>query len=62
MAEHKVIEKADSEEEKKRVAEAKQAATEQLQSIYDKALRDVGDTNANIFEIHMMMLEDDDNN
>ncbi len=52
----------DSEGEKKRVAKAKQAATEQLQSIYDKALREVGETNAQIFEIHMMMLEDDDYN
>ena len=52
----------DSEGEKKRVAEAKQAATEQLQRIYDKALKEVGETNAQIFEIHMMMLEDDDYN
>ena len=58
----KRIHTEDSEEEKKRVAEAKQAATEQLQSIYDKALREVGETNAQIFEIHMMMLEDDDYN
>ena len=58
----KRIHTEDSEGEKKRVAEAKQAATEQLQSIYDKALREVGETNAQIFEIHMMMLEDDDYN
>ena len=58
----KRIHTEDSENEKKRVAEAKQAATEQLQSIYDKALREVGETNAQIFEIHMMMLEDDDYN
>ena len=37
----KRIHTEDSEGEKKRVAEAKQAATEQLQSIYDKALREV---------------------
>lgn len=58
----KRIHTEDSEGEKKRVAKAKQAATEQLQSIYDKALRKVGETNAQIFEIHMMMLEDDDYN
>ena len=58
----KRIHTEDSEGEKKRVAKAKQAATEQLQSIYDKALREVGETNAQIFEIHMMMLEDDDYN
>ena len=58
----KRIHTEDSEGEKKRVAKAKQAATEQLQSIYDKALREVGDTHAQIFEIHMMMLEDDDYN
>ena len=58
----KRIHTEDSEGEKKRVSKAKQAATEQLQSIYDKALREVGETNAQIFEIHMMMLEDDDYN
>ena len=58
----KRIHTEDSEGEKKRVVRAKQAATEQLQSIYDKALREVGETNAQIFEIHMMMLEDDDYN
>ena len=35
-------------------------ATEQLQELYDKALREVGEANAAIFEIHQMMLEDDD--
>lgn len=52
----------DSEAEKKRVAEAKEAASNQLQAIYEKALKEVGETNAQIFEIHMMMLEDDDYN
>ena len=47
----KRIHTEDSEGEKKRVAKAKQAATEQLQSIYDKALREVGETNAQIFEM-----------
>ena len=52
----------DTEAEKARVEEAKAAASEQLQAIYEKALKEVGETNAQIFEIHMMMLEDDDYN
>ena len=49
----------DTEAEKPRVEAAKAAASEQLQAIYEKALKEVGETNAQIFEIHMMMLEDD---
>ena len=41
---------------------AKQTALEQLQNLYDKALKEVGQANAAIFEIHQMMLEDDDYN
>ncbi len=52
----------DTEAEKSRVEAAKAAASEQLQAIYEKALKEVGETNAQIFEIHMMMLEDDDYN
>lgn len=52
----------DSESEIARVEAAKNAACEQLQTIYEKALKEVGETNAQIFEIHMMMLEDDDYN
>ena len=52
----------DTEAEKARVEAAKAAAAEQLQAIYEKALKEVGETNAQIFEIHMMMLEDDDYN
>lgn len=52
----------DTEAEKLRVIKAKEAANQQLQIIYEKALREVGETNAQIFEIHMMMLEDDDYN
>ena len=52
----------DTEAEKARVESAKAAASEQLQAIYEKALKEVGETNAQIFEIHMMMLEDDDYN
>lgn len=52
----------DTEKEKERVAQAKAVAAEQLRKIYEKALKEVGETNAQIFEIHMMMLEDDDYN
>ena len=45
-----------------RLEEAKALATEQLSAIYEKALKEVGETHAQIFEIHMMMLEDDDYN
>ena len=53
---------ANSESERVRVESAKAKTLEQLQSIYEKALKEVGETNAQIFEIHMMMLEDDDYN
>ena len=56
------IEITDKEAELKRVEDAKAKATEQLQAIYDKALKEVGEDNAAIFEVHMMMLEDDDYN
>lgn len=52
----------DCEGEKKRVEAAKKKALEQLAEIHDKALREVGETNAVIFEIHMMMLDDEDYN
>ncbi len=52
----------DTEAEKARVNAAKKAATQQLQAIYEKALKEVGETHAQIFEIHMMMIEDDDYN
>lgn len=52
----------DFEAEKKRVESAKEKALAQLGEIHDKALREVGETNAQIFEIHQMMLEDDDYN
>ena len=48
--------------EKERLQKAKEKATEQLQAIYDKALKEVGEANAQIFEIHMMMIEDEDYN
>lgn len=52
----------DVEAEKKRVEHAKEISKQELSDIYEKALREVGETNAQIFEIHMMMLEDEDYN
>ena len=52
----------DVEAEKKRVERAKEISNQELSDIYEKALREVGETNAQIFEIHMMMLEDEDYN
>lgn len=52
----------DVEAEKKRVERAKEVSNQELSDIYEKALREVGETNAQIFEIHMMMLEDEDYN
>ena len=45
-----------------RLLAAKEAALSQLREIYEKALTEVGEANAAIFEIHMMMVEDEDYN
>ena len=50
------------EDEIARYQSAKVLAGEQLSSLYEKALKEVGEANAAIFEIHQMMLEDDDYN
>lgn len=50
----------DTEGELKRLDEAKEQALLQLSRLYDKALLEVGEVNAAIFEVHQMMLEDDD--
>ena len=50
----------DAEAEIGRVSEAIETSKEQLRKLYDKALKEVGETNAAIFEVHEMMLEDDD--
>lgn len=52
----------DTEHEITRLAQAKESAIGQLSEIYEKALKEVGETNAAIFEIHQMMLDDDDYN
>lgn len=48
----------DVEGEVARFQKAKDTAVEQLKGLYEKALNDVGEANAMIFEIHQMMLED----
>ncbi len=58
----KRIRVVDTGNEKMRLEQAKTLAIEQLQKIYDKALKEVGEANAAIFEIHQMMLDDDDYN
>lgn len=52
----------DCEGEKARFESAKAMAAKQLGEIHQKALKEVGEANAKIFEIHMLMLEDDDYN
>ena len=52
----------DTEAEVARFETAKKQAITQLNDIYEKALKEVGETNAQIFETHMMMIEDDDYN
>lgn len=57
----KVIKRAhvdDVDAEWKRFQDAKDTAVSQLKGLYDKAIEDVGEANAMIFEIHQMMLED----
>lgn len=52
----------DKEYELNRFEKAKQSALVQLEEIYNKALAEAGEDNAQIFEIHMMMIEDEDYN
>ena len=46
--------------EKERYRAASGTAMEQLKELYHKALNEVGEENAAVFEVHQMMLEDDD--
>ena len=50
----------DVEAEVDRLDKAKTLTYDQLGTLYEKALQEVGETNAAIFEVHQMMLEDDD--
>ena len=53
---------ADAEAEKARYEAAKETAARQLNELYEKALKEVGEVNAAIFDVHAMMLEDEDFN
>lgn len=53
---------SDTEHEKERLAHAKKVSIEQLKEIYEKALKEVGETGAQIFDVHMMMIDDADYN
>lgn len=48
----------DAEAELKRFTDAKEKAKEQLKGLYEKALQEVGEVNAMIFDVHQMMLDD----
>ena len=50
----------DPEAEIARYAEARVGAVEQLQALYEKAVKEVGEASAEIFEAHQMMVDDDD--
>lgn len=52
------IEEVDA--ELKRYEKARADAIEQLDALHEKALKEVGEANAAVFEVHAMMLEDDD--
>lgn len=58
----KRIRVSDTEKEIERYEQAKQTAGIQLDELYDKAVKEVGEQNAAIFEIHRMMLDDEDYN
>lgn len=58
----KRVKVTDAEAEIARYVQARDTAMQQLQQLYEKALQEIGETNAAIFEVHQMMLEDDDYN
>lgn len=49
---------ADTAKERERFEKARKFALGELSALYDKALKEIGETNAQIFDIHQMMLED----
>ena len=55
IAKHEI---ADAEAEKRRFESARQTAMEQLKALYEKALAEVGEEGAELFEAHQMMLDD----
>ena len=50
----------DPEAEKKRYAEAREIAILQLKALYEKAVKEVGESSAEIFEAHQLMVDDED--
>ena len=56
----KRIKITDAEAELARLQKAGEKAQSQLQKLYDKAVKEVGEASAAIFEVHQMMLEDED--
>lgn len=52
----------DTQKEWERYEMARDQAIEELHGLYEKAVKEVGEVNAQIFEVHAMMLEDDDYN
>lgn len=55
IAKHEIT---DTEAEKQRFESARQTAMEQLKELYEKALAEVGEEGAELFEAHQMMLDD----
>ena len=55
IAKHEI---ADAEAEKQRFESARQTAMEQLKALYEKAVAEVGEEGAELFEAHQMMLDD----
>lgn len=51
---------ADPESEILRFQSARRKAVEQLTSLYEKAVQEIGEAGAGVFEVHRMMLEDED--
>jgi phosphoenolpyruvate-protein phosphotransferase len=50
----------DTEAEKKRYADAREVAIQQLKALYEKAVKEVGESGAEIFEAHQLMVDDED--
>lgn len=56
----KRIKIADADAEIFRLGKAGEKSRMQLQELYDKAVKEVGESSAAVFEVHQMMLEDED--
>jgi phosphotransferase system enzyme I (PtsI) len=50
----------DTQAENRRYEKAKEIAVEQLNALYEKAVKEVGEMNAAVFEVHAMMVNDGD--